>query len=525
MPMTRIHPSSERGVAMIVVLMALIAATMLGTVALSAAGADMPFARDSQDRKQAYAAAEAGVEYYLYQLSQDNDYWTKCNTGGAPAPGEPNPVVQRWIKANGADTRINHWRKVPGSTAEYAIELMPDADDGVCRTGDDGKSMLDVDSGTFRIRSTGRINGQVRSIVVTLRRKSFLDYLYFTNFETHDPAVYTTQNARDWAEANCQKMRASRPSGCENIIFRGDDAINGPFHTNDDILTCGATTLGRTKADAIEISGPTAPGWKNNTGCSGEPNMKGTLQSGAEPLEIPPTSTNSQLSSAAASGGKVYTGKTFIELNGTTMRVKTNGATNWSSATALPANGVIYVNNGACSGTTTPALARYNESNGCGNVYVHGTYAKNLTIASANDIIVDGNLQMVDGTDTVMGLIADNFVRVQHKVSRNDWNDFDSCTNESGTLYDVKIEAAILALKHSFIVDNYACGAPTGTLTVTGAIAQRFRGVVGTFRPTGYVKDYNYDDRLRYRSPPFFIDPVSASWKVIRTNEQVPAWK
>jgi hypothetical protein len=91
---------------------------------------------------------------------------------------------------------------------------------------------------------------------------------------------------------------------------------------------------------------------------------------------------------------------------------------------------------------------------------------------------------------------------------------------------DVKIDAAILALSHSFIVDNYACGAKLGTLTVEGAIAQRYRGPVGTSGGsggTGYIKSYGYDDRLRYRSPPYFLNPVAASWKIVRTNEQVPA--
>ena len=60
-------------------------------------------------------------------------------------------------------------------------------------------------------------------------------------------------------------------------------------------------------------------------------------------------------------------------------------------------------------------------------------------------------------------------------------------------------------------------------LNVTGAIAQKFRGAVGTTSPTGYTKNYVYDDRLRYRSPPFFLDPVQAAWKVNRSNEQVPA--
>jgi hypothetical protein len=48
---------------------------------------------------------------------------------------------------------------------------------------------------------------------------------------------------------------------------------------------------------------------------------------------------------------------------------------------------------------------------------------------------------------------------------------------------------------------------------------------VGTPGPprTGYEKNYVYDDRLKYRSPPFFLDPVQASWKVNRSNELVPA--
>jgi hypothetical protein len=120
-------------------------------------------------------------------------------------------------------------------------------------------------------------------------------------------------------------------------------------------------------------------------------------------------------------------------------------------------------------------------------------------------------------------LIANNNVRVYHPVERTNWNDPDSCTNATGTMTNVTIDAAILALTHSFTVDNYACGAALNKLNVTGAIAQKFRGAVGTTRRTGYLKNYVYDDRLKYRSPPFFLDPVQAAWRVNRSNEQVPA--
>jgi hypothetical protein len=74
-------------------------------------------------------------------------------------------------------------------------------------------------------------------------------------------------------------------------------------------------------------------------------------------------------------------------------------------------------------------------------------------------------------------------------------------------------------------VDNWNCGAHLGTLTVNGAIAQKFRGPVGIVGSTspGYLKNYQYDDRFRYRSPPYFVEPVAAAWRVLRTNEQVPA--
>ncbi len=89
------------------------------------------------------------------------------------------------------------------------------------------------------------------------------------------------------------------------------------------------------------------------------------------------------------------------------------------------------------------------------------------------------------------------------------------------------IDAAILAINHSFIVDNWACGTSLGTLTVSGAIAQEYRGTVGTHSGStivsGYAKGYSYDYELRYHQPPFFLDPVQAGWGILQETEQVPA--
>ena len=113
-----------------------------------------------------------------------------------------------------------------------------------------------------------------------------------------------------------------------------------------------------------------------------------------------------------------------------------------------------------------------------------GTYSQPLTIAAANDVIVRPtsaaqpdrreHQRSRAATTRRSGLIANNFVRVAHRVSS------DCGTNLTPVLSNVTIEAAILSLQHSFIVDNYHCGTAMTKLTVTGAIVQKYRGPVGT---------------------------------------------
>ena len=68
-------------------------------------------------------------------------------------------------------------------------------------------------------------------------------------------------------------------------------------------------------------------------------------------------------------------------------------------------------------------------------------------------------------------------------------------------------------------------GAPLGNLTVNGVITQEFRGAVGTFSgtppviQTGYNKNYTYDTRLKYLSPPYFLSPTQSAWQRISYAE------
>ena len=110
-----------------------------------------------------------------------------------------------------------------------------------------------------------------------------------------------------------------------------------------------------------------------------------------------------------------------------------------------------------------------------------------------------------------MGLVAGNYVWVYHPVNSTGGN-------LAGAPVVNDVQAAVLSLRHSFVVQNWSKGSPLGTLNVTGAIAQKFRGPVGTGTSssiaTGYYKNYVYDSRLSVMQPPYFLKPDSSPWQV-----------
>jgi hypothetical protein len=532
----------EGGFSMFLVIMVMFVSSMFVAAGFAAANGDLPLSGNWRDRKTAYAAAEAGLNFYQYHLDQDSDYWLKCTTVSAPNGSEVSPVNQAWDGANPKDDP-RQWRKIAGSEARYTIELLPAPGHTTCDK-DDQESMIDPATGTFRIRVTGQAyagSKVKRSIVASFRRKSFLDFLWFTHLETTDPKNYppgTGTGQATWAATNCNVTRP-RNSSCIDINFVTGDWMHGPMHTDDNFLICGQPTFGRNDGDhddVIEagVANP-AKGWVANTSgsCSGTEDPlvypDDTIDSGVQPITLP--TTNSSLKSLAKSPYS-FVGKTVIELQGDKMLVTNTKAGYDKTQLNLPDNGVVYVDNPTSPACTPipPYTTNYDDTKeaGCGNLWVGGHSSKSLTLAAKNDVIVtktavtpgdDGNPRegLIRDDDSVMlGLIADNFVRIQHPVSG------------SANVYPPKhfeIDAAILALSHSFTVDNYTVGAHLGDLTIKGGIAQLYRGAVGQggASGSGYLKDYWYDDRLKYQTPPYFLQPVAASWHVMRRNELVPA--
>lgn len=551
---------------MVIAISAVLTALMVAAVAVSIGS--LRGARNTQDWNGALAAAYAGVEEYQSRLANDTGYFSYGNpastfsnpTGMLPA-SVTLPTGASTNPAFGVGT-AGTWASVAGSsgTAQFRYEV------------DNSKFYTD---GTLRLRATGRVGQETRSIVADLKQQGFIDFLYFTDYEVLDPTALNPTST-----LNCAIHYPTSRPGCTDINFGGSDVIRGPLHTNDAIRTNGAahvegkvtTNYDAPGTGANRISSGAAPVFA----LSGDPQW-------ISAIGMPPTNsqlkkeTRSDLPMDVPSPGCLYTGPTSVVFNsdGTmtvispwtkftnTTGVGDTGGTNPAKCGtpgstglakvvsgkyvgqtfAVPTNTVFYVQNVpststnknyTASATTPPGsptvtcpsggnsigypvsteTVPFTNAYGCrnGDIFVSGDVVGKVTLAAENYIYVTGNLKYKT-SDDMLGLIGNNAVWV--------WNPMKVVSGTYTALLpkERRIDAAILSVAHTFMVQNYDKGsANRGTLTVNGAIAQKFRGPVGTgsgaSMTTGYGKDYNYDERFRYTAPPKFLSPVTTTYGV-----------
>ena len=167
-----------------------------------------------------------------------------------------------------------------------------------------------------------------------------------------------------------------------------------------------------------------------------------------------------------------------------------------------------------------------------------------VTIAADHYVWITGNLSYADPASDILGLVGNNAVWVWNPYGTTKVTKGGSCRSNctsttSGSLLPTAadpdasysggtsgrtIDAAILSVQHTFQVQNYEQGSSRGYLTVTGAIAQQFRGTVGTVSSsggiaTGYAKDYSYDTRFINIAPPKFLQAVSTTYGISQTAD------
>jgi hypothetical protein len=502
---------------MIIALGVMLVTSLLLVAGYTAVRDDTTLSHNEIIAKQAYYAAVGGVQEYEYQLQANPDYWQTCKT--------PESTVPQEEKITKEDNYNGH----------YAIKLLvastAPAGTTACSTTNPFGSMIQsggATANTFRIESTGYAGNDKRTLIATFHVVGFLNYVYFTQYEVEDPSLdgdSTTACEKYYAE------REAKKANCQTILFAGEDSVKGPMHTDDAAnVTCSKElSFGRSgHEDAVEINGGTWPACsKSSEPTYNDPTKKPTK--GAE--LVAPQSDTSLLSYVEEEN--LFTGVTHLVLNGTTKEIT---AKYWVEEKGVekevkktikwPKNGLIYVQAGKdCAYTYNPTEAdtstEEKEEINCGTVYVSGTYSEPLTVAAQNDLIVNGSIYptSVEGKlgsapsgTTTLGLIATEYVRIYHPVKETRY----SCENESGSLENPWVYAAILSTSHSFIVDNFDCGNQLGHLNIYGAIAQKFRGPVGTTAETGYYKNYVYDERLATDEPPYFLSPLNAGWQVER---------
>lgn len=515
---------------------------------------------------QAYRAMVSGLDEYQYAVNANANF-AACSAKFVNGSGTTigNSTLTGASSVCSALT-FGTWNSVPGSGAANGPPAWFLIDNPVINTAT-GNLSIDV------VGAAGYPNSyNYQTALVTLKPlNGFLLNVLWINYDQIDPAVVNQYGNNGtptcdyyWNGPN------SLGNNCQIVDFISADSLTGNLFVNDTIFVCGSP-----KFQNIQTADPTKM-YLEGQGCSGTPSISGTQ---ADNVGVQPIPTdNSALATQAASNGCLYEGPTTIVVNGSNMTVTSpdtptgtpagapgtsmsNDALNAAANTAnvclpvspattvpVPANGVVYVETcqkitnsrrvTECNGQTYNPLVNAGETGvggvTAGDAIVQGTVNSPMTIGSANNIVIDGNICYADavsaGTCTaapaapstdVLGLVANNYVEINHPVNNRGAN-VSTCSQTLGAgtptcdLQDPYIDAVLLALDHSFLVNNYDTGNPLGTINLNGTIDQDWRGPVGTFNgsgiASGYAKNYQYDQRLLYLSPPYYLNPGTSQW-------------
>jgi hypothetical protein len=442
-----------------VVICTMLLVTSFVTAGLVYASASEKLSRGDQDYNGAMAAAQAGVEDFIAHLNRNDNYarqnpFTDCGNIALQGPNAPQPNTCGWTSS----TTVG-WRPVdPGAPngAEFHYDL--DASQLSSR-------------GTIDVRSTGRVNGESRTLQVAVGRGGSTDFLYYTDHEDADPenkTLYPTGMRSDcysywWGPAPDAPSGARAPrsaysssQGCREITFIGGDVFDGKVHTNDTPLVTNANGVRPSFKEGLQTADPkckesvrTDPAsWKkcDRTGLGAD--YGSSWPQYASPLYL-------EDNSAAFKDypGCQYTGSTRIRFNaGGTMTVWSKDTLTGTTACGgnqpvdktipVPNDQVIYVKTaasqrrctageidgtlplGTYSGLDTQLSYTYDENMllddqrcGQGNAYIEGTVQGRVTVATQNSIVVTEDLTVanLNGTD-MLGLVAGNSVEVYQPV-------------------------------------------------------------------------------------------------------------
>jgi hypothetical protein len=577
----------DEGVALVAVVGSMMIITLFLMSALALVLVNAPKSRTAQDSKAALAAAEAGVADYLARLNANDSYWTLGNSDSDNPAFDPGGRVIPGTDGEGASYRYSVLSTPSdvASTGSIRLQVTGTSSPGggqeaVSRTITATLSpkgflqyvyFTDVevtDPALMNAPLYVRYNGRTGYWSRVGWRWQYIRYavnpdqacgLYYYTGRSGSYTATAANPVREWSTSTGSYTGRTYTSGtvsgfsCFEIQWANGDVVNGPLHSNDALQVGGAVRFAdpMTESSWPNPPNPTRRWWGGGTPVAPTASPPGYWPVFGAALAMPVG--NQELlkyveprvddPTADPGPGCYYSGNTQIKFNGTQMQVlspaTTNPATpsrcldvanrsNWQTKSIPP---VIYVDSTTSTGNygrfeypmagedTSGTTTDYTRTRG--TAYVEGSASGQVTIAAQDDIVVTRDLVNADGgagTD-IIGLVAGNYVWVYHPVSR--WGN--NLLNRANTVNN--IDAAILSLRHSFIVQQYREGNVLGTLNVTGSIAQKYRGPVGTgftngAAVSGYIKNYVYDTRLKVMQPPYFLKPSSSPWQVSSMSDK-----
>ena len=319
--------AAQEGVAMIMVIGIGSVMTLMIVGAVAMALGTMNKSKDDQDWNAALAAAYAAIEEYQSRLSEEPAYVKYGNPASTfssptlvqlPTAAKVNPAFGVGASGTWADVKEAVTNKVLFS---YRYEV------------DNSKYST---TGTIRLRATGRVGTETRSIIADVRQTGFIDYMWFTDYEMSDPTI---------VDQGCDTVHAwedpSERASC-TIQFAAFDTLSGPVHSNDTIVICGAHFK-----STVTTGRPTG-GYSKPSGCS-----NGVFDAGqpvySPYIEMPDTNTqliketrSDLISSDVPRPGCLYTGPTKITLqSGGMMNVRSP----WTKATNIVGDPATSGNN------------------------------------------------------------------------------------------------------------------------------------------------------------------------------------
>ena len=590
-PATRRRPADE-GVALLTVLGTMAVVTLFLLTSLAYVLGQAPKARTDQDAKAAVAAAQAGIDEYVARLTANDSYWTLGADASNPAFTTGRTI--QGTNGKGASYRYQLLSTAAQTARDGTIRLQVtgtsspgNGTSAVSRTLTatlQPKGFLrfiyfsDVevlDPDLFYARTNVSVNGSAYWNSGTYgTRYRYVDDgdgvpvvcgQYYYSGRSAPQYQASTYPVRVLDTSNNSLTGTVISSGtvngfsCLEIQWASGDIVQGPLHSND-ALQVGGNPLFTDPVTESSWANPPDPSkrwWNTGQPLTLSGTTKGYWPVYAAPMAMP--NGNSELlkyvepriddPSATPGPGCLYTGQTRITFTGTSMQVYSPSTTNAPSRCLDTANRanvqtksippVIYVNDTATCGsvdTSKMTVPRSNEWTGgittdytCnrGTAVVSGNVDGQVTVSAKDDIVVTGDVTVQDAvSDTdVVGLVAGSYVWVYHPVDSGGNNLLTSAASVHN------LQAAILSLRHSFLVQNWQYGVALSSssstaskLNVTGSISQRYRGPVGTGNASGpvsgYLKNYVYDQRLKNLQPPYFLKPDATPWQVVTVTDK-----